>query len=281
MVSIGLCGILVQWNLLTGKVENYYTNPGGPIWDIKFFTDKKLFYLASNDGSVRIIGLDKGFYSYNQLPSYISPVFSIDLIKDEEKSIIVCCGYKNGSINKFENNVLKMTFGNKTYNLDSSYLNKNSYNDNESLDSISNKKNVEISSEIIWCLKFIDSKYIASGNANGNLQIWDIEYGVMFQQFKEHNNDILCIEYNKINKILYYSGINSIVYSINLLNDKFKITSNIRPQSHDINSLILLNSDCLLSGGISTDICLINLNRGRFLEKFSKKTNSKNFNVFN
>jgi hypothetical protein len=52
------------------------------------------------------------------------------------------------------------------------------------------------------------------------------------------------------------------------------MTSKFRGQSHDINSLVILKENVLLSAGLTTDICIYNLYKGRFFEKYKKKVNT-------
>jgi len=50
------------------------------------------------------------------------------------------------------------------------------------------------------------------------------------------------------------------------------VSSIFRGQSHDIKGLVLLNKNTLLSGGVTTDICLYKLQDGRFKDQFGKNS---------
>ena len=76
------------------------------------------------------------------------------------------------------------------------------------------------------------------------------------------------------NNSIYYTGCDSNIISIQLINEEWKLTSKFRGQSHDINSLILLDENSILSGGLTTDICIYKLENGRFTEKYGKKANT-------
>jgi hypothetical protein len=49
-------------------------------------------------------------------------------------------------------------------------------------------------------------------------------------------------------------------------------SSIFRGQSHDIKSLVMLNKNTLLSGGVTTDICVYKLEDGRFKDQFGKNS---------
>lgn len=144
------------------------------------------------------------------------------------------------------------------------------------LNVVSNKLSKKIDDNLIWCLSTIGDKFLASGDSNGKLRIWDSNYGVLIKEFAEHEADILSICQNKDKSKLYYTGSDSLVCSLQLVNEEWILTSKFRGQSHDINSLVLLNDECLLSGGMTTDICIYKLKDSRFVEKYDKKLSTSN-----
>ena len=121
-------------------------------------------------------------------------------------------------------------------------------------------------------LILISKNTICAGDSQGFLKIWDSKYGVLINEFKEHTGDILSIAGNS--NAIYYTGCDSNIISLQMVNEEWKLTSKYRGQSHDINSLILLNNNILLSGGLTTDICIYKLDKRRFIEKYAKKANT-------
>jgi WD40 repeat protein len=93
---------------------------------------------------------------------------------------------------------------------------------------------------MIWTLCPVGNKYIASGNSKGTLSVWDSQFGVLLKEFHEHEADILTTCTNKLTNTVYFTGSSSIICSIQLINEEWKITSKFRGQSHDIHSIALL-----------------------------------------
>ena len=247
----GLSGFLVEWDLDYLKPKKFYSTIGHSIWDMCF---DEYFYLGCDDGVVRVVDLSL------QIVKLYSQVESISSIVSCGKYIYT--GHLNGTINKWKEGVIKSTFGNKAYTY-------NKKNTKMQIDDESNEVNVieKETKEAIWKL-CIANNVLAAGTSSGELQLWDCTFGVLKASFKEHNSDILTIKFNLKYNVLYYTGCDSLVVSI-IIGEELKLQSSIRPQSHDIYSLELYN-DTLISGGVTTDLCLIKLDKGRFLESYGK-----------
>lgn len=98
------------------------------------------------------------------------------------------------------------------------------------------------------------------------------------KSFNHLKADILALEVNHKLQTIYATGVDSRVVSISLLEDvetsnkDWVLSSIYRGQSHDIKSLIMLDNDTLLSGGVTTDICIYKLQEGRFKDQFGKNS---------
>lgn len=245
-------------------------------------------------------------YLSKQFTKASSPVISLAVSYSSKKGNkncsskeeILCSGHLNGTINKYINSILSSTFGNKSYSYNNNTSTKKPNTNNEDeelnlnlLDNSLQNMNVDKAFDIttintksqnpVWTLCFINNKFIASGNKEGECQVWDLKFGVLVARFKEHDGDILSIAYNNSTKSLYFTGCDSIVINVAYFpkNNEFKIQSKVRPQSHDINCIICLeDKSVLVTGGITSDICLVRLDNGRFIESYGKKgvnSNSK------
>jgi hypothetical protein len=290
LFSTGLNSFLVEWDLLNLHPKQYYSCNGHSIWDANFSIENRhTIYLACNDGVVRAINTKSTFFLEKQFQKVDSPVTSIAFNynktnkKGKDSDEIVCTGHLDGKINKWSNGVIVSTFGNNAYTYNKNKSKKQNKMEEELDENSEDVEDTTKPTNAIWKLVFINKKYLASGNEFGELQIWNVKFGVLYRRFKEHEGDILDICFNSNNNYLYFTGVDSVIISLHFTTDKnnveedFKIHSKLRPQSHDINSIIFVEKDNLLiSGGVTTDICLIRLDKGRFLESFGKSVLSNN-----
>jgi len=76
---------------------------------------------------------------------------------------------------------------------------------------------------------------------------------------------------------VYATGVDSRILTIQFVPEQqqWSFVSLFRGQSHDILSLVLLDKNTLLSGGITTDVCIYPLFNGRPKDQFGKKLTAK------
>ena len=251
LFTSGLNGYFIEWNFETLLPKFIYKNQSG-IWDISI--KKKICLFASDDGVVRGIKIKKNSESY--------------LIKQFEKSDsrILCIIYENSNNNIFytghsNGNICKWNYDNGSILL-----------------TLTNPK-INKKDNSIWSINSIDSQFLLCGDSIGKLLIYDIKLGILIKEFNEHKAPILSIISNKSiqNPIAYFTGADSLLCSIKYdrKNNIWILTSSFRGQSHDINSLSMINNDTLISGGVTTDICIYHLSKGgNFYMKYNEKINT-------
>ena len=253
LFSIGLSGYFIEWDFQTLLPKYVYKNSSA-IWDFKI--KNKLCLLASYDGKVEIIKIKK-----NENPFMVKSVSTRDKILsigfENSTNNIFYTGHSNGVINK-----LNLQTGQTILSINTSV----------------NVKNTE-EKNMIWSLCSINSKFLFAGDSTGRLLIIDIKVGNIIQEIKEHKGDILtiCFNNNIEQPIIYYSGVDSLIGCIKYdkTNNIFVFTSSFRGQSHDVNTLALIDDNTLLSGGNTTDICIYHLfNGGNLYQKYEKKANT-------
>ena len=253
LFSVGLSGYFIEWDFQTMLPKYTYKNSSA-IWDFKI--KNKLCLLASYDGKVEIIKIKK-----NENPFLVKSVSTRDKILsicfENSTNNIFYTGHSNGVINK-----LNLQTGQTILSINTSL----------------NIKNAE-EKNMIWTLCSINSQFLFAGDSTGRVLILDIKVGNINQEINEHKGDILtmCFNNNLEQPIIYYSGVDSLIGCIKYdkKNNIFIYTSSFRGQSHDVNSLALLDDDTLLSGGNTTDICIYHLfNGGNLYQKYDKKVNT-------
>ena len=253
LFSVGLSGYFIEWDFQTMLPKYIYKNSSA-IWDFKI--KNKLCLLASYDGKVEIIKIKK-----NENPFLVKSVPTRDNILsicfENSTNNIFYTGHSNGIINK-----LNLQTGQTILSINTSL----------------NIKNTE-EKNMIWILCSINSQFLFAGDSTGRVLILDMKVGNINQEINEHKGDILtmCFNNNLEQPIIYYSGVDSLIGCIKYdkKNNLFIYTSSFRGQSHDVNSLALLDDDTLLSGGNTTDICIYHLfNGGNLYQKYDKKVNT-------
>ena len=253
LFTIGLSGYFIEWDFQTLLPKFLYKNSSA-IWDFKI--KNKLCLLASYDGKVEIIKIKK-----NENPFMVKSVSTRDKVLsicfENSTNNIFYTGHSNGVINK-----LNLQTGQTILSINTSL----------------NIKNAE-EKNMIWTLCSINSQFLFAGDSTGRILILDIKVGNINQEIHEHKGDILtiCFNNNLEKPIIYYSGVDSLIGCIKYdkKNNLFIYTSSFRGQSHDVNSLALLDDDTLLSGGNTTDICIYHLfNGGNLYQKYDKKVNT-------
>ncbi len=125
----------------------------------------------------------------------------------------------------------------------------------------SNKKKTKAP---IWALQLYDEYTLVAGDGSGVLSFWSLRSGTLDASFTNLSAEVLCIETNPKYKAVYASGVDSQVMSVQLVKGNWVFTSIYRGQSHDINALVLLSPNELLSAGITTDVCVYKLYDGKF-----------------
>ena len=140
---------------------------------------------------------------------------------------------------------------------------------------LTKKAQKKVGSCFIWQLRLFKG-FIISGDSQGDITVWDAEFGTLVKQFKHLKGDVNSLEVNEEFSSVYASGVDSRIVTVQLKDEREWVFSSIfRGQSHDIKSLVLLSNKQLLSGGVTTDICLYNLNNGRLGDQFGKNSKQK------
>ena len=113
-----------------------------------------------------------------------------------------------------------------------------------------------------------------SGDSHGDLCAWDSNHGTLIQSFSNLKADINCIEVNKERGIVYATGVDSRVLSVQRTgsNGLWVFLSFFRGQSNDIKSMVLIDETELISAGVNTDICVYKLANGSLGDQYGKNS---------
>lgn len=245
MLSCGLNGTVVQWDILSNRTIADFSLPvNNAIWGMAVRQNGKHVIIACGDGHPRVLVNKLGeLYLKKQFPGEKSAVLSCCWAASMDSFF---CGYDDGSIRQFNYDtkqiILAMNISKREV-----YLGK------------------------VWSLYHHDDALV-SGNSEGELQIWNARYGTVRKTIKEHQGDLTCLL--GIGSTVIFTGVDSKIVTFDL--DSSCLTSQFRGQSHDVNCLAM-SGDLLLSGGLTTDICLIKMVENKLPVKSKGKLSSGDY----
>ena len=133
----------------------------------------------------------------------------------------------------------------------------------------------EIKGEKVWSIKYVEPYFLVIGYSTGKVKFFEATFGSMIKEFKDHNGDVLSLLVSKDQNRIFASGADSKISCYNKIVEDveglervdFEFSSSDRGQSHDIYSMVELHSDLILSGGLSTDMCLYKIQGNKFVER--------------
>jgi len=227
---------------------------GNAIWDLCISHTRDEIAIACDDGSAMIYkyeGEDE-LYLSRSLRTFQEKALSVAYDNNPQNKNILYVGYEKGAIRKFD-----LSSGNVllTMNLNTK--------------------------ELVWKLLSIkNDDVIAVASSTGTISFFETKFGTLRSELKTHDADILCLETNESQSVIYATGLDSKIVTLekvvgntesgNRAANTWVISSVDRGQSHDVKALKLLAPNVLISGGLTTDICIYNLENDRFVERKGK-----------
>ena len=165
LFGAGLQGQLFEINLHRLCVEVQSDSYGGPVWMMQRNPNNDTVACACEDGSLRLFDLSGERVTYLR---------SIQMCKAR----LVSCGWsKDGSM------IACGSGANDVY----VYHLTTSQTDSLRVSQMRGEPT------IIWCVLFLSSSLIATGDSRGSVQIWDISKRIMIRIFKAHEGDVLTL----------------------------------------------------------------------------------------
>lgn len=219
LVTTGLNGMVSEWDLSTG-VPVSKLNCQVPIWDSVMIG--KYIYLACEDGSIRILKVKKGKIQMIKLlckntcsclslqvvpqqrqaqPRRKKTDDSSDMESDDEENngptALLFAGYSDGSLKKWD-----VKTGNCVLHIDKQ----------------TQKKKTKEGKCLIWKLAYLNDCLI-SGDSQGDVCVWDVEFGTQVAKLSQLSGDILALALNQKHGCIYATGVDSRVISVQLQSD--------------------------------------------------------------
>jgi len=145
---------------------------------------------------------------------------------------------------------------------------------------------------LIWQLELFQDGTIVSGDSKGWIKFWESKFGSILYE-KQHTGDILALKVTKDENVVFASGADSQILGYRRIRSQntndgegMQVDENeivqwvqftkTRGQSHDVKALCFNERNKqLISGGVTTDICVYHTKNGSFTDVFSVKGKRK------
>ncbi|GMH38641.1 hypothetical protein BSKO_06525 [Bryopsis sp. KO-2023] len=264
LLSGGLDGFIVEWDLQTLDVKTSETAHGGAVWGMAMKTSKdgeQLLAAACDDGSVRVFVVeeDGGILLKGSMMSDSERCLCVSW---ETKGTRLVSGHSDGCIRVWETDgttrgsagheVQKITLlrAVKKRHLAPGEGRKKPFKESTAAERFGS----------VWCLLFLSDGTIVSGDSNGRVLFWDALYGNLLFEFHKHEADVTALMATHDEKGVMASGVDVriAVFQHLLPRDgvgKWVYSHAKRPHTHDVRALLAFRRkevEYLMSGGQDT-----------------------------
>ncbi|XP_068618247.1 U3 small nucleolar RNA-associated protein 4 homolog [Battus philenor] len=227
LLSTGLGGALLEWDLNTLSIKNTVVLTGYAAWCLDVNPSNTLVAVGTEQGHINLYSVENDEILYKKL-------------FDKQEGRIMCCKFNKignilvtGSTDTIR--VWNVETGHATCRISVSRRGKET---------------------IVWCLAVLSDNIVVSGDSHGRLTFWDGTIGDQIESYTTHKSDILSIVVSDDEKSLYCSGVDpAIMNFIKVSKGSGKISGaqwvkNVQRNihEHDVRALIL-NGDKLVSVG--------------------------------
>lgn len=228
LFSVGLNGDgLIEWNLKTfEKLKNYsLTGNAALCMDV------------NKQNSMIAVGTEEGYLNIFEITED-----EIDFLKilDKQEGRIICC--------KFDYSGSYLVTGSldavRVWSIENGHV----------IHKMGTGRSEARNETIVWCVEVLKDFTILSGDSRGRVTVWDGNLGSQVDTMQALKVDVLCLAVSPDENSFYCSGVEQI------LRKYTKITSNkaqwVRSikrsmiHTHDVRSIICLNENTVVSGGI-------------------------------
>ncbi|CAK1586130.1 unnamed protein product [Parnassius mnemosyne] len=227
LLSTGLGGALLEWDLNTLSIKNTVILTGYAAWCLDVNQSDTLVAVGTEQGYINLYSVENDEIVYKKL-------------FDKQEGRIMCCKFdKTGNVlvtgSTDTIRVWNVETGHATCRISVSRRGKET---------------------IVWCLAVLSDNTIVSGDSHGRLTFWDGTIGDQIESYTTHKSDILSVVVSDDEKSLYCSGVDPVIMNfIKVSKGSGKISGaqwvkNVQRNihEHDVRALVI-NGDKLVSVG--------------------------------
>ncbi|KAF8821719.1 hypothetical protein IE077_001684 [Cardiosporidium cionae] len=239
LISAGLDGFILVWNLQNFKVKQRICSSGGAVFDACVSPNNSLLAAACDNGTITLFRLiDDELLFYKSLTKHPGRILSVCWLSDD----VLFGGTSTSTIHRYQI--------------------KGGYSDTKlQVDKLSSNKSTNASSSKvqIWCTLCLPlSERLVSGDSTGKVTFWDVKTCTVISVFHEHQADVLSLAASADELCVISGGVEGKItaYAVTNVGMNWFVTGFKYPHKHDIRSISLSPSGQLAIGGIDPTLCL-------------------------
>ncbi|XP_015116456.1 U3 small nucleolar RNA-associated protein 4 homolog [Diachasma alloeum] len=228
LLSTGLRGFIIEYDLITLKPKYCQSVTGGAAWCLDVNPLHTRIAVGTEDGYVNTFAITQDNLVYEK-------------IFDKQKGRILCLKWDNTGDMIF-------TGSNDTVRV----WNANS---GHAIHKMTTGRKQNRKETIVWCLGVTNDNHVISGDSRGVLLVWDPSMGTLIESHESHTADILSLAVSEDSNVIYSAGIDPVIRSFS----KVLLKSSGRCQwvkgierrlhIHDVRALVETNGK-LYSAGV-------------------------------
>ncbi|BAM40059.1 uncharacterized protein TOT_020001045 [Theileria orientalis strain Shintoku] len=203
LFSIGLHGIIAEWDLKVFKQKRLITSFGGAIFSgvVSPYSD---LMITCDDGAVRSFTIWAPESDSNHVGSEADElVFNKVLVKHSCSILSICCSKENFFCGTANSEIIVCTYGSRNYKTIKVSNAKTGTGKRPQEGSSSAAEGVSSTAVAtsggggncnIWSLVYVDDKKVLiTGDSLGNVTVWDLSTLTMLQTFSDVRNDVIAL----------------------------------------------------------------------------------------
>ncbi|KAK5642373.1 hypothetical protein RI129_008540 [Pyrocoelia pectoralis] len=227
LFSVGLNGLLIEYDLLTLTKKRVVTVTGEAGYCID----------ATNDDKYLAVGTEQGY---------------INIFKIEEDDVLF-----EKFLDKQEGRILCLKYDPSSQFIASGSLDTIRIWDvktGHALHRITTGRSEKNQPTIVWCINILEDLTIITGDSRGKITICDGKVGAQIEHFQSHKSDILTLCVSEKEDSIYCAGVDSNIgnyVKVKVTKGNYKWVKSVQRKVHDHDvRALLLNDGKLYSGGL-------------------------------
>nr|XP_002128329.1 U3 small nucleolar RNA-associated protein 4 homolog [Ciona intestinalis] len=244
LISAGLHGNVVEYDLTSGTVKILVDSFGGAVWCLGLSPTHTHIAAGCEDGSIKMLETSNKSLSFER--SF-----------DKQEGRIMCMAWhESGDVIVTGSVDVIRLWSIKT---------------GHAVQRITLERDMKKVETIVWDVLVLSDYTVVSGDSFGRIQFWNGKHGTLLQSLHVHRADVLTLCRGTTESSIYAAGVDPRVLSFKLTNSEDPTSwvkgPMLQKHTHDVRSLALVN-DLIVSGGVDTNLMVNSVSRKK--DKFKR-----------